>query len=143
IGAAERSVLLSSAYFVPDRLTLEAFKDALARGVRVQVITPGEHTDSELVRGASRARWGELLEAGAEIYEYRPTMYHCKALIVDESFVSVGSTNFDPRSFGLNNEANLNVFDAEFARRQAQVFAADLERSRPVTLAAWRNRPLH
>lgn len=143
ISAAERSILLSSAYFVPDDLTLEAFKEALKRGVKVQIITPGEHTDSDLVRGASRARWGEILEAGAEIYEYKPTMYHCKSLVVDGYFTSVGSTNFDPRSFGLNNESNLNVFDREFAQRQVEVFEADLARSRQVTYAAWKKRPLH
>jgi cardiolipin synthase len=142
ISAAERSILLASAYFVPDDLTLEAFKEALQRGVQVRIITPGEHTDNDLVRGASRARWGELLEGGAEIFEYRPTMYHCKALVVDDYFVSVGSTNFDPRSFGLNNEANLNLFDADFARRQVEIFHADLAQSRQVTFEEWKNRPL-
>jgi cardiolipin synthase len=93
------------------------------------------------VRRASRARWGLLLEAGAEIYEYLPTMYHCKVMIVDSLLVSVGSTNFDNRSFQLNDEANLNIYDAEFAARQIEIFQDDLARSRRVSLQEWKNRP--
>ncbi len=142
ITAAERSIDLSVAYFVPDDLTRKLLMDALARGVRVRLITPGEHTDTETVKAASRATWGELLQAGAEIYEYGPTMYHCKVMIVDQLLVSVGSTNFDNRSFRLNDEANLNVYDAAFAQRQTQVFEDDIRRSRRVTYEAWRDRPL-
>ncbi|AOG23170.1 phospholipase D-like domain-containing protein [Acidovorax sp. RAC01] len=135
--AAERSIDLSAAYFVPDDLTLKLLMDALGRGVRLRIITPGEHTDTETVKAASRGTWGPLLQAGAEIYEYRHTMYHCKVLIVDDLLVSVGSTNFDNRSFRLNDEANLNVYDAAFARRQTQVFEADMKRSERVTYEAW------
>ncbi|MBV7453853.1 cardiolipin synthase B [Acidovorax sp. sif1233] len=142
ITAAERSIDLSVAYFVPDELTRKLLMDALARGVRVRLVTPGEHTDTETVKAASRATWGELLQAGAEIYEYTPTMYHCKVMIVDQLLVSVGSTNFDNRSFRLNDEANLNVYDTAFARRQTAVFEDDIRRSRRVTYEAWRDRPL-
>ena len=142
ITAAERSIDLSVAYFVPDDLPRKLLMDALARGVRVRLITPGEHTDTETVKAASRATWGELLQAGAEIYEYGPTMYHCKVMIVDQLLVSVGSTNFDNRSFRLNDEANLNVYDAAFAQRQTQVFEDDIRRSRRVTYEAWQDRPL-
>ena len=141
ITAAERSIDLSVAYFVPDDLTRKLLMDALARGVRVRLVTPGEHTDTETVKAASRATWGELLQAGAEIYEYGPTMYHCKVMIVDQLLVSVGSTNFDNRSFRLNDEANLNVYDAAFAQRQTQVFEDDIQRSRRVTYEAWLERP--
>lgn len=141
ITAAERSIYLSSAYFVPDALTQEALTNALKRGVTVQIITPGKYTDTKIVRGASRSRWGDLLAAGAAMYEYQPTMYHCKVFIVDELLVSVGSTNWDPRSFGLNDEANLNIYDAGFAHRQVEVFRQDLTKSRQVTLAQWRARP--
>nr|WP_060985263.1 phospholipase D-like domain-containing protein [uncultured Acidovorax sp.] len=141
ITAAERSIDLSVAYFVPDDLTRKLLMDALARGVRVRLVTPGEHTDTETVKAASRATWGELLQAGAEIYEYGPTMYHCKVMIVDQLLVSVGSTNFDNRSFRLNDEANLNVYDATFAQRQTQVFEDDIRRSRRVTYEAWLERP--
>jgi len=109
--------------------------------VRVRIIVPGNRIDAELVRKASRAQWGELLQAGAEIHEYQPTMFHCKVLIVDRLLVSVGSTNFDPRSFRLNDEANLNVYDAAFAKAQEAQFELDLARSRRVTLEQWRDRP--
>ena len=141
ITAAERTIDLSAAYFVPDELTRKLLQDALARGVRLRLITPGEHTDTETVKAASRGTWGPLLQAGAEIYEYGPTMYHCKVMIVDGLLVSVGSTNFDNRSFRLNDEANLNVYDADFARRQTSVFEQDIQRSNRVTYEAWQNRP--
>jgi cardiolipin synthase A/B len=142
ITAAEHTIYLSSAYFVPDELTLRTMIDALKRGVKVQIITPGEYVDTETVRRASRALWGKLLEAGAEIYEYQPTMYHCKVMIVDGLLVSVGSTNFDSRSFRHNDEANLNIYDAEFARRQIEIFNADLAKARRMTLQQWQQRPL-
>jgi len=141
IAAADRQIDLSAAYFVPDDLTRQLLLDALKRGVRVRLITPGKLIDTEVVRSASRGTWGPLLKAGAEIYEYQPTMYHCKVMIVDQLMVSVGSTNFDNRSFRLNDEANLNVYDAAFATRQTQVFEDDLKQSRRVTLAQWEARP--
>ncbi|MFY3383360.1 phospholipase D-like domain-containing protein [Paracidovorax sp. MALMAid1276] len=142
ITAAERSIDLSAAYFVPDELTRKLLMDAVARGVRLRIITPGEYTDTETVKAASRATWGELLQAGARIYEYQPTMYHCKVMIVDGMLVSVGSTNFDNRSFRLNDEANLNVYDRAFAEQQTAVFEDDLRHSREVTYEDWQNRPL-
>jgi cardiolipin synthase len=140
ITAADQSIYLSSAYFVPDALTRDALTSALKRGVKVQIIVPGKYMDKKIVRGASRSRWGQLLAAGAEIFEYEPTMYHCKVFIVDELLVSVGSTNWDPRSFGLNDETNLNVYDADFAHQQVDVFRRDLAKSRRVTLAQWQAR---
>ena len=142
ITAAERTIDLSSAYFVPDELTSKALTDALKRGVKIRIITPGEIIDTDTVRAASRGTWGPLLKAGAEIYEYQPTMYHCKVMIVDKLLVSVGSTNFDNRSFRLNDEANLNVFDTAFAEKQTGIFEQDLMRARQVTYQAWADRPL-
>lgn len=142
ITSAQHSIHLSSAYFVPDKLSTQALAAALERGVKVQIIVPGKHTDSAIVRRASRARWGDLLAAGAEIHEYLPTMYHCKVLIIDSLMVSVGSTNFDTRSFRLNDEANLNIYAAEFARQQVDVFNADLLHARRVSLKEWQQRPL-
>lgn len=142
ITAAERTIDLSVAYFVPDQLTQNLLLDALKRGVRVRMVTPGEYIDTNTVKAASRATWGELLQAGAEIYEYGPTMYHCKVMIVDNLLVSVGSTNFDNRSFRLNDEANLNVYDSAFAQRQTAVFEDDIRRSRRMTYDAWLARPL-
>jgi cardiolipin synthase len=126
---------------VPDELSRDTLVAALRRGVRVRIITPGSHIDSETVRRASRALWGDLLEAGAEIYEYQPTMFHCKVLVVDGLVVSVGSTNFDDRSFHLNDEASLNIYDAAFAAHQVEVFERDLESSRRISVDEWRNRP--
>jgi cardiolipin synthase len=141
IASAVRSVRIASAYFVPDDLAVETLVDALRRGVVVEIIVPGEHVDTEITRRAGRSRWGALLDAGAEIYEYRPTMYHCKIMIVDDLWTSVGSTNFDNRSFRLNDEANLNVYDADFARDQLVAFEHDKEQSRLITLQEWKNRP--
>ena len=141
ITASTRSIDLSSAYFVPDKLTQAALVNAAKRGVKIRIIAPGEHIDAETVRRASRASWGDLLRAGIEISEYQPTMFHCKVLVVDGLWISVGSTNFDSRSFAINDEANLNIDDAAFARRQIEIFEADLARSKRVTLEAWEQRP--
>lgn len=142
IASARRRILIANSYFVPDDLSVASIADARKRGVDVELILPGTKIDSELTRKASRSRWGDLLEAGVEIYEYRPTMYHCKVMVVDDLWVSVGSTNFDNRSFRLNDEANLNVYDADLAREQTKVFEADREKAHRVTLAEWKHRPL-
>ena len=142
LTAAEKTVDLSMAYFVPDDLSQQILMDAVKRGVRVRLITPGPITDTQTVRSASRQTWGPLLAAGAEIYEYQPTMYHCKVMIVDNFMVSVGSTNFDSRSFRLNDEANLNIYDVAMATRQSVIFEEDLKKSRRVTFEEWTNRPL-
>jgi cardiolipin synthase len=141
IASARQSVRIAASYFVPDDLSVETLVAARRRGVTIELILPGDKIDSSVTRKASRARWGDLLRAGVEIYEFQPTMYHCKIMIVDDLWVSVGSTNFDNRSFRLNAEANLNVFDGEFARSQAAVFEADKQKSRRVTLEAWEHRP--
>ncbi len=141
ISSARKTIYIANAYFVPDDLSVETLIGALKRGVKVKILMPGTHTDSETVRSASRARWGELLEAGAEMYEYQPTMYHCKVMIVDDVWVSVGSTNFDSRSFRLNDEANLNIYDHAFAQRQIDTFENDLTKSRKFTYEEWRKRP--
>ena len=143
IAAATRTIDLASAYFVPDELTSDALVAAMKRGVRVRLIVPGPIIDTDVVRRASRSTWGPLLAAGAQIYEYQPTMYHCKVMIVDGLLVSVGSTNFDPRSFRLNDEANLNVYDRGVRRAQEARVRAGHRRSRRVTLADWENRPWH
>ena len=142
ITAARQSILLSASYFVPDELAMRALVAAAKRGVDVRIITPGKEIDSDVVRIASRERWGPLLEAGIRIAEYQPTMYHVKALIVDDMMVSVGSTNFDNRSFSINDEANLNILHAGFAREQTAIFEADWKRANPVTKAEHRERSL-
>ncbi|GGB98814.1 cardiolipin synthase B [Oxalicibacterium flavum] len=141
LTAAQKSIQLAVSYFVPDEMTRRVLIDAARRGVKVQIIVPGEHMDVEVVRRSSRGMWGELLQAGIEIYEYEPTMYHCKVMIVDDLMVSVGSTNFDDRSFRMNDEANLNVYNAAFARDQVAVFNDDLRHAHRITYEEWRNRP--
>jgi cardiolipin synthase len=142
MAAAEKDIRLASAYFVPDDLTIKTLLEARARGVAVQIIVPGAHMDETLVRHASRGRWGDLLRAGVEIYEYEPTMYHVKQMIVDDFWVSIGSSNLDNRSFRLNSEANMNLLDAKFAAEQSRLFEDDLRKSRRVTYEAWRARPM-
>jgi cardiolipin synthase len=141
VAAASKTIDLSMAYFVPDEITRDALIAALHRGVKLRIILPGPIRDAAAVSDASRAGWGELLKNGAEIYEYQPTMYHCKVMVVDGLWTSVGSTNFDNRSFRLNDEANLNVHDREFAARQITVFHDDLKLSRRVTYQEWLDRP--
>lgn len=140
ITAAEQTIDIESAYFVPDTLMSEELIRTRARGVRIRILLPGPHIDSEVVRIASKRAWGPLLDSGVEVHEYEPTMLHCKMLIFDQHLVSVGSTNFDMRSFELNDEASLNVYDSEFARQMTAVFEQDLRLSTPYTLQRWRNR---
>jgi cardiolipin synthase len=142
IAAARKSIRLSASYYVPDDLTTQEFLEAVRRGVKVEIIVPGAETDSPIVKHASRGKWGPLLKAGVKIYEYEPTMYHCKMMIVDDVWVSVGSANFGNRSFRLNDEANLNVFSREFADSQIRVFEADKARCAEVTYQDWKGRSL-
>jgi cardiolipin synthase len=141
LAAAERTIDLAAAYFVPDELITQALEAARARGVRVRIIVPGKHIDSETVRLASKASWGRLLQAGVTVHEYQPTMMHSKLLVVDGEMVSVGSTNFDPRSFRLNDEASLNVYDRNFAARMTEVFEGDLRHTEAYTYERWQARP--
>jgi cardiolipin synthase A/B len=141
IASARRSVRIAASYFVPDDLSVRTLVEARERGVSVVILVPGPLIDVPLTRKASRARWGDLLRAGVEIHEYQPTMYHCKVMIVDELWVSVGSTNFDDRSFRLNDEVNLDVYDRDFALEQVRIFEEDLLHGRKIRLADWEGRP--
>ncbi|WP_140908805.1 phospholipase D-like domain-containing protein [Cognatiluteimonas lumbrici] len=141
IAAAEHSIDLAAAYFIPDELVTKALVAARHRGVAIRVLVPGRNTDSDAARLASKSGWGPLLLAGIEIYEYEPTMFHNKMMIVDRELVSVGSTNFDLRSFRLNDEASLNVYDREFAERMTEVFEKDLVPTTRYTYETWKNRP--
>jgi len=142
ITAAERSIDIAAAYFIPDRLMTEELVKVRKRGVRIRVLVPDKHTDSQVVRIVSRREWGPLLESGVEIYEFEPTMLHTKMLIFDGFMVSVGSTNFDTRSFELNDEASLNVYDSAFAADMTRLFESDLARATRYRLENWRSRPL-
>lgn len=141
IAASNETLDIHASYFVPDELTMKALVSALRRGVKIRILVPGEHIDSETVRIASKKLWGELLKHGAEIYEYKPTMMHVKSLIVDKYMVSVGSTNFDVRSFQLNDEASMNVYDADFAVYMTEVFENDLKQAQKYDYNTWKKRP--
>ena len=142
IASARHSIDLQASYFVPDRLISEALIAARRRGVRVRIVVPCEHIDAETVRISSKREWGPLLLGNIEVYEYQPTMLHSKLLIIDRELVSVGSTNFDIRSFRLNDEASLNIYDPVFAARMLEVFEADLKPTVRFTYEMWEKRPL-
>jgi cardiolipin synthase A/B len=139
IAAARKSIRIANAYFVPDDLAVEMLIRARKRGVRVQVIVPAIN-DSKIGRAASRSRWGPLLEAGVEFYKYMPAMYHCKVMIVDDLFVTIGSVNFDNRSFAINDEVGLNIINADVAADHLKSFADDLKRSEVLTREEYENR---
>jgi cardiolipin synthase len=115
---------------------------AIRRGVDVKIITPGRHTDHMLTRRSSRRLYGELLKEGAKIHEYQPSMIHTKTLVVDSLWCAVGSTNFDHRSFGINDEVNLAARDERLAGRLREDFARDLVASESVSYDEWRRRPI-
>ncbi len=144
LAGAQKSILITTPYFLPDHsVRAELCRAIQERGVEVSVIAPGKHADHLLTRRSSRRLYGELLKAGAKIYEYKPAMLHAKALVVDGIWTVVGSTNFDHRSFGLNDEVNLAAFDAELGARLTEDFARDRAESRLITYKTWRLRFLH
>jgi cardiolipin synthase A/B len=142
VAAARKNIRIANAYFIPDDLCLRTLVEACRRGVKVEIITPGPDIDAKAVRAVGKMRWPALLKAGAHFYEYMPARFHCKYMIVDDCWSSVGSANFDNRSLRLNEEANLNVLDKGFAARHTRIFEEDKSHSRRVTLADWRRRPL-
>lgn len=142
LAAAEQNIRIGMGYFAPDEVMIEQLLDARKRGVAIDVLIPGKEIDVPMVRRASRYHWGRLLEAGIKIHEYQPTNYHTKVVIIDEHWTTIGSANFDERSFRLNDEANLNVYDQAFAQRQIEDFTNDLAQAQEVTLEAWQNRPM-
>ena len=140
IQASRRRVWIESAYFVPDGQIREALVAAAKRGVDVKIVVPGSHTDSPNVRAASRYHYGELLEGGITIYEYRPTMMHNKVMVVDSIWSTVGSINFVNRSMKKNAEVNVAVYDRGFAGQVEAMITDDLTRCDVLTLAAWKKR---
>jgi cardiolipin synthase A/B len=141
IACAQRSIHITTPYFLPDRGARQALVDAMTkRGVDVKIIVPGKHSDHLLTRRSSRRIYGDLLKYGAQIYEYRPSMIHTKSLVVDGVWSVVGSTNFDSRSFGLNDEMNLAAVDHGLADRLEEDFQRDLAASRRITYKRWSRR---
>jgi cardiolipin synthase len=140
IASAMRSIHITTPYFVPDRGARGALIEAMLRGVEVKIIVPGRHSDHLLTRRSSRRLYGALLKHGAQIYEYRPSMIHTKSLVVDRVWSVVGSTNFDSRSFGLNDEVNLAAMDEGLAARLEEDFQRDLAASLRIRYRAWQRR---
>lgn len=141
IAAAHKTIEIANAYFVPDDLAIATLLEARKRGVRVRIIVPAIN-DSRIGRAVSRSRWGKLLAAGVEIHEYLPAMFHAKTMVVDNVFVTIGSANFDNRSFSINDENALNVIDPDFGRAQLAVFENDLKHCRRVYQEKFNNRPV-
>ena len=142
LASATRSIDINTPYFLPDGSARSELVGAAQRGVRVRIVMPGDANNHPIARRAGRMYYGELIRAGVEIYEYQPGMIHAKILIVDATWSVVGSTNFDSRSFELNDEVNLAVNDEALAASLLEDFATDLAQSRPVTYALWRRRSL-
>jgi cardiolipin synthase len=143
LAAAGNEIWIANSYFLPDDATVGLLRAAVKRGVDVRVIVPSdEQNDVPATKAGGRSSFGPLLEGGVKIYEYQPTMFHLKTMVVDGIFSTVGSANFDERSFHLNEEINLFVYDPEFAGRMREGYQRDLSRSRPYTYAMWKQRPL-
>src|SRR5262249_9900907 len=140
-ASARRSIYTTNSHLVLDGRMEAALMSAVNRGVTVVVLTPGA-IDHNLVRQASRGRWGRLLRAGVQIYEYVPALLHAKMMVIDGVWATVGSTNLDNRSFALNDELNLVVYDAATARRLEAIIKDDLTYSRRVDYRRWRARGL-
>src|ERR671915_1463510 len=141
LAAAKRTIELTSAYFVPRPAFTQALLEAADRGVELRIIVPGSHIDKEFVRTAGRASYDALLEAGVQLYEYRPTMLHAKTLAVDAAWACVGSVNFDNRSFQLHDEVALCVQSERFAGELHEAFERDLAASERIDPGHWSERP--
>jgi cardiolipin synthase A/B len=140
IAAARKNIRIAHSYFVPDNLVIDALIAARKRGVKVEIITPGI-IDANVVRRASRARWNDLVEAGVEFHEYQPSLFHCKIMIVDDVWVMAGTVNFDDRSFRINDENTIEVWDRDFATEQVRLFEMDKAKSRRITPGEYKSRP--
>lgn len=141
IESATKQIQITTPYFLPDRALRQAFIATARRGVAIDIIVPGSHTDQRWVRLVSRRKYNELLRAGIRLYEYRAGMTHAKVLNVDGLWAVLGTTNFDNRSFEHNDEVNLAVRDEDVSNRLARDFENDLVCCEQVTLDTWRRRP--
>jgi cardiolipin synthase len=142
IVCSKRSIQIANPYFVPDATALELLAEATQRGVKVTVMLAGIHNDTWLARHNSVEMYGALLDAGVDVYEYNHTMLHQKTMIVDGVWGTIGTTNFDDRSFTLNDETNLSFLDRELVKEMQEIFARDLALCDRVTREAWKRRGL-
>ncbi|MCC6340844.1 MAG: cardiolipin synthase B [Bryobacterales bacterium] len=143
IQSARQCIYIANPYFVPGPLAAGRIEDAVRRGVDVKVMVAGSHNDAWWARQNSVRLYGRLLEAGVEIYEYLPTMLHQKMMLVDSIWATVGTTNFDNRSFRFNEETNVCFHEPEYVDQLRTIFFKDLEECRRVDLAEWRGRGVH
>jgi cardiolipin synthase len=141
ITSAKKSILITNSYFIPDDTMIEALLKAVARGVRVVILVPGK-IDHQITYRASRSNYGRMLLGGIQIFEYMPALMHAKTMVIDGVWATVGSTNFDNRSFALNEELNLTVYDSGIAQRLEEAFEQDLKYSRKITYEEWSSRGL-
>ncbi|MEZ5326786.1 MAG: phospholipase D-like domain-containing protein [Verrucomicrobiales bacterium] len=142
IDSANESIRIATAYFMPGEKLFRALIRARKRGVHIEILMCGVHTDRDIVRQASRAHWGRLLKAGVRLFEYEPTLYHVKLLVVDSEWISIGSANFDARSCWLNDELNVNVHEKAVVREHITMFQEDLAKGRKLSLVQWEQRPV-
>lgn len=143
MASARKTVYINSPYFLPDRAARrQMIKSVRERGVRIVVIAPGKFNNHYIARTASRRVYGQLIQGGVEIHEYQPSMIHKKAMVVDGQWSVVGSTNFDHRSFGLNDEVNLAAYDPGLAQSLERDFQQELSQSQQISYEAWKHRPL-
>jgi len=142
IASAQKSIIIQNSYFLPDRSVMRELLAARKRGVHVELIIPGKYTDTWLIRYLLRFEYKELLKAGVHIYEYQKAMMHCKVMVVDDIFSSVGSANFDERSLYINDESNLNVISRNFAKEQLMMIELDKNHSIRVTKGPSQWNPL-
>ena len=143
IKAARREILIQNPYFLPDTAGIQALEEAVQRGVDVRIMLPSEDaTDSAIVQHASHHHFGTLLKRGVKIYEYEKTLLHQKVMVVDGLWSAVGSTNFDERSFELNDEVSIGVVDPAIAAQLRAAFIEDLKHTKQRKFDEWKNRSL-
>jgi cardiolipin synthase len=142
LASAQKSINITTPYFLPDKSMMDELLRARQRGVEVRIVVPGPKSDHILTRSSSRRSYGRLLQAGVSIYEYQPAMIHAKILTIDGRWAVIGSTNMDHRSFGLNDEVNLAARDRAFTARLELDFARDVAESRAITYDQWKHRPV-
>jgi cardiolipin synthase len=142
IVCARRSIYISNPYFVPDQAAIDTLVEARQRGVEVRIMVAGRHNDTWLARQNSRRLYGPLLRAGIQILEYNKTFMHQKTMVIDGLWVSIGTTNFDNRSFAHNEETSVCIKDADLAAFMEHTFRADMRACDRVELEAWQKRGL-
>lgn len=143
IKAARHEIIIQNPYLLPERAAIDALEEAVARGVDVKIMVPStDATDNPLVQHASHHHFGTLLKQGVKIWEYDRTLLHQKVIVIDGLWSSVGSTNFDDRSFQLNDEINVGLLDAKLAAQLRAAFAADLRHAKQRSFAEWQDRSL-